>query len=82
MMSGYLQHVTGPNERWDTLAYRYYGDANRTHPIIRANRSRFSAELSAIPAVLPVGITLLIPILDPEPVAADLLPPWKRGAAA
>jgi len=81
-MAQYLQHVTGPNERWDMIAYRYYGDANRTHPIIRANRNLFVADLSAIPTVLPVGLTLLIPVLDPEPIAAELLPPWKRGAAA
>ncbi len=81
-MVGYLQHVTGPNERWDTLAYRYYGDANRTHPVIRANRHLFSTELSSIPSILPIGITLLIPVLDPDPVSAEMLPPWKRSAAA
>ncbi len=79
---GYLEHVTGPNERWDHLAYRYYGDANRTSPIIRANRGLFEATLGPVPASLPVGLTLRIPILDPEPLAAELLPPWKRGGAA
>lgn len=81
-MIQYLTHVTGPNERWDHLAYQYYGDANRTSPIIRANRHLFVADLSPIPTILPVGISLRIPMLPPEPIAASLLPPWKRGAAA
>jgi len=80
-MIRYLDHETGPNERWDHLAYRYYGDANRTSPIIRANRNLFIDTLGPIPTVLPVGLTLRIPILDPEPIAAEALPPWKRGAA-
>ena len=78
-MSDYIEHVTGPNERWDHLAYRYYGDANRTAPIIKANRAAYEAALSNIPAGLPVGLTLRIPVLDDEPVNEDLLPPWKRG---
>lgn len=79
-MSGYLDHVTGPADRWDLLAYRYYGDANRTSPIIRANRALFG--LDPIPPVLPAGLRLRIPILDPEPLITESqLPPWKREAA-
>jgi phage tail protein X len=78
-MSGYLEHLTGPADRWDLLAYRYYGDANRTSPIVRANRHLFP--LQTIPSVLPHGLTLRIPILDPDPVADQALPPWKREAA-
>ena len=74
----YLIHVTGPNDRWDLLAWRYYGDAGRFGPIIRANRDLF--EDGVIPTLLPVDLSLRVPVLDPEPVAADLLPPWKRSA--
>lgn len=80
-MTAYLEHVTQPNDRWDTLAYRYYGDANRTGPLIRANRDLWVGELAAIPTVLPPGITLRVPVLEPDPVAEDQLPPWKRSAA-
>jgi hypothetical protein len=79
-MSGHLEHVTGPNERWDHLAYRYYGDANRTGPIIRANRTLYP-DTAPIPTILTVGVTLRIPIIDPEPIAEAMLPPWKRGVA-
>ncbi|QLP96150.1 MAG: tail protein X [Rhodoblastus sp.] len=74
----WLEHVAGLNERWDHLAYRYYGDANRTSPIIKANRDLFGERLGPIPCILPVGATLKIPVVDPEPIADALLPPWKR----
>lgn len=79
--SVYLEHVVCVNERWDHLAYRYYGDANRASPIIRANRELFGAGLGPVPCILPVGLTLKIPVLDPEPIADALLPPWKRAGA-
>lgn len=78
-MSDYIEHVTGPNERWDHLAYRYYGDANRTAPIIKANRTAYEVALTNIPGTLPVGLHLQIPVLDEEPLDETLLPPWKRG---
>lgn len=80
-MSGrYIDHITGPSDRWDVLAYRYYGDANRTAPLIAANRELFGPPPSPIPLVLPPGVTIRVPILDPDPIAQDLLPPWKRSA--
>lgn len=78
-MSRYLTHITGPAERWDLLAWRYYGDAGRFGPLIRANRPLFAD--GVIPAMLAPGLTLIVPVLDPEPLAPDLLPPWKRRAA-
>lgn len=77
--AAWLEHVAALNERWDTLAYRYYGDANRTGPIIRANRDLFGE--GPIPCILPPGLTVKIPVLDPQPIADALLPPWKRASA-
>lgn len=74
----WLAHITGPAERWDHLAYRYYGDANRTGPIIAANRHLFEDGLTPVAEVLPHGLTLRVPILAAMPIAADTLPPWKR----
>lgn len=81
-MSGYIEHLTSGTDRWDLLAYRYYGDANRTAPLIAANRELFAPGLLPVPLILPAGILLRIPILEPEPAAQDLLPPWKRKGAA
>lgn len=80
-MNAWLEHVAGVNERWDHLAWRYYGDANRTGPLLRANRELFGDGHGPIPCILPAGLVLKAPVLDPEPVADALLPPWKRGAA-
>ena len=77
-MSDYLEHVVGPSTRFDHLAYRYYGDANRTAPIIEANLAFWVDDLSSIPTVLPVGLVLKIPIVEEVTPATDLLPPWKR----
>lgn len=67
----FLVHVTTEGERWDQLAWRYYGDAHRYLPIVEANPH------VPITAALPAGLTLAIPILEPEPAAEDL-PPWMQ----
>lgn len=73
MAERYVEHVTAEGERWDLLAWRYYGDAHRYEPIIRANPG------VPITPVLAGGQRLRIPVLaDPAPAAAAL-PPWKRG---
>lgn len=77
-MSGYLEHITTINERWDTIAYRYYGEANRTSVLIKANRDLFLPTLAAVPTILPYGLTIRVPLIDAASVDPDALPPWKR----
>ena len=68
----YLLHVTTAGERWDTLAYRYYGDALAFEQIIAANPE------VPITLVLSGGIELLIPIIEEsDEIDAEDLPPWK-----
>ncbi|KJZ61717.1 tail protein X [Pseudomonas fluorescens] len=67
----FITHVTTEGERWDQLAWRYYGDAHRYLPIVQANPQ------VPITAILPSGLTLAIPILEPVTSAQDL-PPWMR----
>ena len=71
MADNYLTHITTEGERWDQLSYRYYGSSVRYEPIARANPH--------VPTTgaIPAGLTLLIPVLEVEPVAGDL-PPWMR----
>ncbi len=74
MMIAALEHLTMDGDRWDALAWRYYGDATAFEGIIMAN------PFVAITPTLASGITLLIPIL---PAVANALnpqdvPPWKR----
>lgn len=70
----YLEHITSAGERWDTLAWHYYGDAMLMGPIIAAN-----PQLRILPT-LSAGLVVRIPVLeDDDPALAEEdLPPWKR----
>jgi phage tail protein X len=68
----FILHVTRQGERWDTLAWLYYGDPALFGPIIMAN--------PAIPAmpVFDAGISVAVPLIivsGTQSTAA--LPPWK-----
>ena len=39
MSAQFLTYITGDGDRWDLLAWRYYGDATQFGPIIMANPS-------------------------------------------
>ncbi len=71
-MTGYLTHTTKDGERWDMIAWRYYGDPHGYEPIVEAN-----PDVAIVPA-LPGGLSLLIPIIDQAAPAAEGLSPWKR----
>lgn len=65
-------YITKKGDRWDLIAFKAYGDANKLGPIIRAN--------PAVPLYdeLPGGLTLNIPVMDRPKVSTEQLPPWKR----
>lgn len=67
----FLIHITTEGQRWDQLAWRYYGDAHRYLPIVQANPH------VPLRAALPAGLTLAIPMLEPQATTQDL-PPWMR----
>lgn len=74
MAGQFIQHITRAGERWDTLAWKYYGNATLITPIIQTN------PLIPIMAVFDAGLTIGVPILvvdDSVATAADL-PPWVR----
>lgn len=76
MTAEVLEHITTEGDRWDMIAWKYYGDATLYEPIIAAN-----PEVQMLP-VLPSGIKLLIPVLEEDSAgtitADEDLPPWKR----
>lgn len=66
-----LRHITTDGERWDQLAYRYYGDAAAYEWIVAANPD--------IPMmlVLPGGLELAIPVIEADSTISALeSPPW------
>lgn len=75
-MNAYLEHLTLDGDRLDLLAWSYYGDAARFQPIVAANPALFTPPL---PAILPPGLTLKIPVLEEaEASLSESLPPWLR----
>ncbi|TPH23914.1 hypothetical protein EUX48_03430 [Haemophilus haemolyticus] len=68
-----LKHTVKQGERWDNLAYYYYGDALEYARIIIANPHISFCE------VLPTGATVFIPVLNVKPIQNENLPPWLRG---
>ncbi len=74
----YFEHRTIAGDRWDLLAYRYYGDQYKQTVILEANRHLILDDLAVPQLVLPQGITLKIPVIEEEATNTSLLPPWKR----
>jgi phage tail protein X len=70
-----ILHVTRAGERWDLLAWQFYGDPAGYSTIIFANPS-----VPIVP-VFDAGITIAVPVLPASPAAAADLPPWKRTSA-
>lgn len=72
MTTEYVSYVTEDGDRWDMIAYKFYGDVFAYEPIINANPT------VAIRPVLDGGIRLRIPVRETT-VSAATLPPWKRS---
>lgn len=75
----YFEHKTIAGDRWDLLAYRYYGDQYKQTVILEANRHLILDDLGVQPLMLPQGVTLKIPVIQEEATNTSLLPPWKRA---
>jgi phage tail protein X len=74
MNSQFIMHVTTAGERWDLLAWTFYGNPTLYSPIIMAN-PRIPIE-----SVFEAGLELAIPILQIDLAQTSNLPPWKRSA--
>ena len=64
------RYITSQGERWDDIAYAFYGNAERTAPLVEANPAYSDV------SIFGAGIALRIPILDQA--LPTSLPPWKR----
>jgi hypothetical protein len=71
----FILHITTAGERWDLLAWRYYGDPADYSPIIMANPN------VPIEAVFDAGIPIAVPIQQKSAVVTANLPPWKVSEA-
>lgn len=67
----WIEHTTCNNERWDEIAYKYYGNCFLFNQIMDAN-----PQVPKEP-FLPNGIIIKIPVEKTEAFNNNL-PPWKR----
>lgn len=68
----YLTYTSLEGDRWDLIAYRFYGDIDQMTRIIEANPNMTLSE------VLPTGTKLYIPIIAGLPPNNKDLPYWMR----
>ena len=68
----FITYISSDGDRWDLLAWRYYGDPTNFSPIVMANPG------IPIEPVLSAGMRVIIPVLKPASVVSANLPPWKR----
>lgn len=70
----FTEYVVKQGDRWDTIAFKAYGDASLIAGLIEANVA------VVISPILEVGTRLVVPILEDGNIQLDseLLPPWKR----
>ncbi len=71
-MTEYYSYVTKDNDRWDLIAYKFYSDATKYEPIIKANPH------VPITPTLPSGLKLRIPVMSESITIKFELPPWKE----
>jgi phage tail protein X len=74
LQSQFIPYITSAGDRWDLLAWRYYGDATLYSPIIMANPS------IPIEPVFEAGLAIAIPILQLSQSITTDLPPWKLAS--
>jgi phage tail protein X len=69
--SQFIAHRTIAGERWDSIAWKYYGDATLISALIMANPA------VPIEAVFEAGISIEVPILQQSVNVEADLPPWE-----
>lgn len=69
-----VEYIVKDGDRWDTIAFKAYGDASMVNGIIEANTA------VVVSPTLTSGTRIIIPIIEQSEVQLDseLLPPWKR----
>jgi hypothetical protein len=68
----FITHISANGERWDLLAWNYYGEPTLFGPIVMANPR------IPIQPVFDAGWIIIIPVLQKSEVVRPDLPPWKR----
>lgn len=78
MAREYFEHLTKAGDRWDLIAFDYYGDATLIKPLLKANPDLLGDPGVPAPLVFDAGVKLRVPVLPEDEIEASQLPPWKR----
>lgn len=71
-MADLTSYTTKQGDRWDTVAFKAYGDATRINELIAANPNvPIGDEIAA-------NTILNVPVIPEPTLDTNLLPPWKR----
>ncbi len=70
----FIEHVTLAGERWDLVAWIYYGDPALYSAMVMANPA------VAVEPVFEAGIRLKVPVLHKSAMMTTNLPPWKHNS--
>jgi len=73
-MADFVEYVAKQGDRWDTIAFKAYGDATLINGLIEANPT------IVISPILEIGTRVIVPILEQGEIQinSELLPPWKQ----
>ncbi|MBR1580757.1 MAG: tail protein X [Selenomonadaceae bacterium] len=61
---------TKQGDTWDLIAWRELGDVRHVEALINANRALIETQ------IFEAGVEINLPTV--EPIAKEVLPPWKR----
>ena len=73
MSESVLRHLTREGDRWDLIAWRYYGNPLEISRLIAANLHLPAAEQFA------ANLTVFVPVIPAKPQTQADMPPWLRG---
>ena len=67
----YLTYIAKQGDRWDTIAWQFYGDPYLYEPILRANPQYIGLPYP------PPGAKLRIPVVEAEDEPEVVKAPWQ-----
>lgn len=73
MTGQFITYVTTAGERWDSIAWKMYGDATLISPIIQTNPQ------IPIEAVFEAGLVIGVPLITVDETVQNTgdKPPWR-----
>lgn len=74
----YLEHTTSLGDRWDLIAFTYYGDGTKIVPLLKANPDLLGSPKAPTPLTFKSGVLVRVPVLTDKEIVQTQLPPWKK----